>query len=208
MQLIEEIYRARLKLLANEAGSQRALAERIGKSPAQISQWINGSKDSKTGRPRSMDRSTVREIELRFPKPEGWMDQPVVMEETGAQVGSRAAPLAGLAGIIDIDGLATWLTSQSAEQRAHIGVVLQELAKYPDSNLARSAATKALGGAVAPAPSPIPTWRDAAVELLTELHLERELVDPKTIVDHIDRVYSDRVAQARAKSARTEPVRA
>lgn len=33
---IEEIYRARLKMLAIEAGSQTALATRLEKSPAQI----------------------------------------------------------------------------------------------------------------------------------------------------------------------------
>lgn len=100
MQLIEQIYRNRLKMLASEAGSQRALAERIGKSPAQISQWINGSKDSKTGRPRSMDRNTAREIERLFPKPEGWMDQP--LDEAGASeplgvTGSQTARSAGVA---------------------------------------------------------------------------------------------------------------
>ncbi|MNV51647.1 Peptidase S24-like protein [compost metagenome] len=77
MQKIEEIYRARLRMLVEEAGTQRALADRIQKSAAQISQWLNGSPDSKTGKPRSMDRRTAREIERRFPKPDGWMDQPV-----------------------------------------------------------------------------------------------------------------------------------
>ncbi|RYH43085.1 MAG: hypothetical protein EON54_17440 [Alcaligenaceae bacterium] len=78
MQRIEEIYRTRLRMLASEAGSQRALADRTGKSPAQISQWINASADSKSGKPRAMDRATAREIERRFPKPDGWMDQPVI----------------------------------------------------------------------------------------------------------------------------------
>ncbi|MGV3727755.1 S24 family peptidase [Hydrogenophaga sp.] len=78
---IEEIYRARLKLLAAEAGSQTALASKLDKSPAQVSQWINASKDSKTGKPRSMDRSTAREIEKKCGKPDGWMDQPI--EDSG-----------------------------------------------------------------------------------------------------------------------------
>lgn len=74
---IEEIYRARLKMLATEAGSQTALAVKLDKSPAQVSQWINASKDSKTGKPRSMDRTTAREIEKKCGKPDGWMDQPL-----------------------------------------------------------------------------------------------------------------------------------
>lgn len=74
---IEEIYRERLKMLATECGSQTALAAKLEKSPAQVSQWINASKDSKTGKPRSMDRSTAREIERKCGKPDGWMDQPI-----------------------------------------------------------------------------------------------------------------------------------
>lgn len=74
---IEEVYRERLRMLSAEAGSQTALAAKLGKSPAQVSQWINASKDSKTGKPRSMDRSTAREIERKCGKPDGWMDQPI-----------------------------------------------------------------------------------------------------------------------------------
>ena len=77
MQTIEEIYRARLSLLASEAGSQRKLAEKLERSPSQINQWINGAKDSKTGKPRSLDKSTARYIEKMTGKPEGWMDQPL-----------------------------------------------------------------------------------------------------------------------------------
>lgn len=64
-------------MLVDEFGSQAALAKAIEKSPAQISQWINASKDSKTGKPRSMDRETARRIERALGKPDGWMDQPI-----------------------------------------------------------------------------------------------------------------------------------
>jgi DNA-binding transcriptional regulator YdaS (Cro superfamily) len=73
---IDQIYRDNLRLLVKEAGTQDALAAAIGKSPAQISQWINASKDSKTGKPRTLARATAREIERKRGKPEGWMDQP------------------------------------------------------------------------------------------------------------------------------------
>lgn len=74
---IEEIYRARLRLLIEELGSQTKLAEKTGKSTAQISQWISAAKDSKTGKPRAMSRATARHIEAACGKPDGWMDQPV-----------------------------------------------------------------------------------------------------------------------------------
>jgi hypothetical protein len=73
---IDQIYRENLRTLVAEAGgTQEALGAKIQKSPAQISQWLNASKDSKTGKPRTMSRATAREIERRCGKPEGWMDQ-------------------------------------------------------------------------------------------------------------------------------------
>lgn len=86
MQRIEEIYRARLLLLVQMKGKgrQRILAELIDKSPAQLSQWINASKDSKTGQPRSMDKKTAREVEKKLGLPQGWMDQPVTETESEA----------------------------------------------------------------------------------------------------------------------------
>lgn len=77
MDTIDAIHRHRLALLIKEAGSQAKLSAQTGKSAAQISQWLNASKDSKTGKPRAMDRSTAREFERACNKPEGWMDQPL-----------------------------------------------------------------------------------------------------------------------------------
>ena len=77
MQPIEEIYRARLALLLNEAGSQRALAARTGKSVVQLSQWLHAPPDTRTGKPRVMSRQSARQLEQAMGKPEGWMDQPV-----------------------------------------------------------------------------------------------------------------------------------
>lgn len=74
MKTIDLIYRENLQLLIKETGGVRNLAERIGKSYAQVSQWKNASKDSKTGRPRSMSADACREIEVICNKPTGWMD--------------------------------------------------------------------------------------------------------------------------------------
>lgn len=87
MQTIEEIYRLRLRMLADELGSQRKLADRLQRSPSQVNQWIHGAKDSKTGKSRSLDRSTARYIEQMTGKPEGWMDQPI---ETGSNVSAAS----------------------------------------------------------------------------------------------------------------------
>jgi transcriptional regulator with XRE-family HTH domain len=92
VETTENINRGRLALLIKEAGSQAKLAERIGKAPAQISQWLNASKDSKTGKPRAMDRDTRRELERKCGKPEGWMDQPLPPGENRAPAVGAPAP--------------------------------------------------------------------------------------------------------------------
>lgn len=74
MHTIDEIRRMRLRELAKEFGSQKALAEKIQKTPGQLSALINGAKDSKTGRPRGMHDDTARDIEEKCGKPRGWLD--------------------------------------------------------------------------------------------------------------------------------------
>lgn len=87
MKTIEETYRERLLMLSKEYGGQTELSKRIDKSPAQISQWINGSADSKTGKARSMKSDTAREIEVALKLPRGWFDQPVESAHTTPQKG-------------------------------------------------------------------------------------------------------------------------
>jgi len=96
METIEAINRGRLALLIKEAGSQAKLADITKKSAAQISQWLNASKDSKTGKPRSMDASTRRELEAKCGKPTGWMDQPLPAGANTAPTTEAPAPLVDL----------------------------------------------------------------------------------------------------------------
>lgn len=83
---IREIRRLRLLDLVGAAsagrGKQRRLAERIGKAPAQVSQWIN--------RTRTITEDIAREIERAAKLPHGWMDSdPAAPHTTGSYV---AAP--------------------------------------------------------------------------------------------------------------------
>lgn len=87
MKTIEETYRERLLMLSKQYGGQTGLSKRIDKSPAQISQWVNGSADSKTGKARSMKSDTAREIEGVLGLPRGWFDQPVKTTDTTPQEG-------------------------------------------------------------------------------------------------------------------------
>ena len=77
MKTIEETRLTRLTMLKDECGSVAALAERTGHSQSQLSQWLNESKDSKTGKPRTIASTSCRSIEIRLGKDKGWMDQPV-----------------------------------------------------------------------------------------------------------------------------------
>lgn len=130
---IDQIYRDNLRLLIEEVGTQEALSEKTGKSAAQISQWLNASKDSKTGKPRSMSRSMAREIERLCSKPEGWMDRAHIRPHQGGDEppppGERYDALSleeqrmvdALREIWDEDERRQWiedLTNQAAKSRA------------------------------------------------------------------------------------------
>jgi SOS-response transcriptional repressor LexA len=75
MSTIELIHRQNLQLLAREFGGVAAVAAKIGCSSSQYSQWMNGSENSGTGKPRGMRPSSARRIEKATGKPEGWMDR-------------------------------------------------------------------------------------------------------------------------------------
>jgi hypothetical protein len=97
MQRIEDIYRTRLRLLALEFGSQVKLAATIDRPANQVSQWINASKDSKTGKPRALSRDMARFIEKKAGKPEGWMDQPLTVGDLARlEEGKVSKPSAAL----------------------------------------------------------------------------------------------------------------
>jgi hypothetical protein len=85
MKKIEEIRRDNLRLLRDELGSVKRLVEVTGKSQSQISQWLNASSHSVTGKPRVMSSGACREIEKATGRPDGWMDvehTPLALVET------------------------------------------------------------------------------------------------------------------------------
>jgi hypothetical protein len=82
MKTIEEIRRQNLAEIAKELGSIQAVADAIGKSHSQVSQWKNGSIDKKSQRPRTMDSESARLIELKCGKDVGWMDNIHAATET------------------------------------------------------------------------------------------------------------------------------
>lgn len=101
MTTIDSIHKANLQLLAKEFGGVAAVAAKIGRSPSQYSQWLNGSENSGTGKPRGMRTSSARMIEQALGKPVGWMDAPhdespsdkFDQNVSVSSVGSRAIPV-------------------------------------------------------------------------------------------------------------------
>jgi hypothetical protein len=82
MKTIEEIRRQNLVQIAKDMGSIQAVADAIGKSHSQVSQWKNGSIDQKSKRARTMDSESARLIELKCGKEVGWMDNIHTTTET------------------------------------------------------------------------------------------------------------------------------
>jgi hypothetical protein len=71
---IDQIRRDNICRLEKAFGGGAALAKMVKMSDAQYYNLRNGAKDSKTGKPRGMRRSTAHRFEVACAKPPGWMD--------------------------------------------------------------------------------------------------------------------------------------
>lgn len=117
MDLIEDIRRARLQELIKEYGSVAALAQRLDRQPAQVSQWKNASIDAKSRKPRYMKSETARRIEALTGKPDGWMDQPVQSRFTAKQDRSNYDGDASIILTFEEKLLLDWFRSKSPNER-------------------------------------------------------------------------------------------
>lgn len=95
------------------AGKIVTLADKVGKSPSQISQWKNASPDSKTRKPRQISSEIARALEDATGLARGWMDQPhdgVVLTLTKTKTLTAAIP--GINPVIGMKITATPLAQQ------------------------------------------------------------------------------------------------
>jgi hypothetical protein len=95
MKMIDEIRRDNMATLVKEMGSVKAIAEALGSSESQISQWLLGSAHSKTGKPRGMRAGSARKIETACRKPAGWLDLDHSDQDT-VTVEALTVPMFGL----------------------------------------------------------------------------------------------------------------
>jgi phage repressor protein C with HTH and peptisase S24 domain len=195
MQKIEEIYRSRLKMLVEEVGTQRALADIIHKSPAQISQWLNASPDSRTGKPRSMDRNTAREIERLFPKPDGWMDQalPAAADESGESLATYVPGAAQLEVPLLANSGSMGFGSEQIDEEVVIGrlTVSPEWASRTLKPLTQLQNLRFIHGY---GDSMAPTFSDGDI-LLVDIGVTDPKIDGIYVLEANDRVYIKRVRQ-------------
>jgi hypothetical protein len=75
MLTIDEIrHRNLLLILEHERGSVQAVATKVGKAHAQISQLKNRNRHSNSQRVRTIGDDMARELEAAYELPRGWMD--------------------------------------------------------------------------------------------------------------------------------------
>lgn len=74
MKTSKEIRHENLLLLISRYKTIQALADRLGKSHAQVSQLKNKSANTSTGKTRGIGDEQAREIELKLGLEHGWMD--------------------------------------------------------------------------------------------------------------------------------------
>lgn len=71
MKPVSQIRRERLAELVAEAGSQVAVAEKLGKDKNQVYQWLLPPESAGA---RNIGPRSAKAIETAFKKPEGWLD--------------------------------------------------------------------------------------------------------------------------------------
>lgn len=74
MKDIDEIRAENLVLLQKEIGSPTKTEDKLEMTLSQFQNLRDRAKDSKTGKPRGMRKSTARKIEAKAEKWEGWLD--------------------------------------------------------------------------------------------------------------------------------------
>ena len=137
MKLIDDIRRENLAHLREELGGLRPLAQRTERNDSQVSQWIQGSKNSGTGKPRGKRSDTARFIESKCGKSQGWLDTDhtsfsTTGSTTQSSVGSvTLTPATSL--LQTLERLGFFLSNIADGQRDLVSRKLAAFAMAPDS---------------------------------------------------------------------------
>ena len=74
MVTIDDIRTQNLQVLVAQFDGTNKFAVLIGRTPAQVSQWLNRTPNSRTRKPRVISRESCRMVEEKTGRPSGWMD--------------------------------------------------------------------------------------------------------------------------------------
>lgn len=127
MFTIDDLRRQNLNRLVQELGGNKALAERVGVSESQMNQWVNGAKESKTGKARGMRLASCHRIEDKTGKPRGWLDTQHDDQATGGAPGGTvpaAAPALSAALPVVLAALAGLPAARAVSVRAQLDLVM------------------------------------------------------------------------------------
>jgi transcriptional regulator with XRE-family HTH domain len=128
-------------------GGKSRLAARLGKKPAQISQWLSGF--------RTIEEGTARDIERKAKKPHLWMDQPMGHGSL-PQAHSALSPGIDLQQAIGV--MAEALQHVAATRRPELVKVFELLTDHPEEPDYLARLAKLLGQAL---PSALPEKRQS-----------------------------------------------
>lgn len=120
MRTIDDIRRANLITLIRGFGTAAALEAVSGISASMLSQWKQGSPNSKTKKPRQISGASCRRLEAASGKPPGWMDQD---HEAAEQA---RPPTTGSAGLQRMPSLPDALTTLSAALAEDLAPTVRE----------------------------------------------------------------------------------
>lgn len=202
MDAIDEIYRQRLRMLVTTHGNGRQsnFAALLDRSPAQVAQWLHGSRDSKSGAPRAMSRKTARFIEQRLGLPEGWMDQPLgaVDRQTAGLAPVQAPSTEYLPGFeqLSIPVLANAGSMGPGVDQMHDEVVVGRLTVSPQwaTRTIKPTALENLRFIHGYGDSMEPTFIDGDI-LLVDIGVVEPKIDGVYVLEANDRIYIKRVRQ-------------
>ena len=142
-----EMRRENLTALIGDAGGQAVVASKLGVTASQVSQWVKGAPNSKTGKPRTVGDESARRLEALFGRPRGWMDHR--HGAASAAVATGASPYITLAQALDVVGMSL-AVEMLPEQRAELAEALSAWARYAGRERYRNTVAELLAAPAAP----------------------------------------------------------
>lgn len=192
MKTAEQIRPIRLAQLVKQCGGVVGVAAVLKRSSSQVSQWLNQSLDSKSGKPRTISNASARYIEKCFDKPAGWMDS---LDEDSAPVESAAEGFDSGATRVVIPMSSAWGSMGKGAPRPEHEIIVGGIpvgAEWLRHMLPRTSSPNNLAAITAFGESMAPTFKDGDT-LIVDRGVERIQEDGLFVLSLDDELYIKRV---------------